>query len=103
MEDHAPTNDAPTNGSAAEQPPAAIALTGADAGGSLTNTDIAALSRERQQTLLSILPPAVAAILIANRPPMPPHVEDELRRATQTRKPIATPRSHASGTAARSV
>ncbi len=61
MEDHAPTNDTPTNGSAAEQPPAAIALTGADAGGSLTNTDIAALSRERQQTLLSILPPAVAA------------------------------------------
>ena len=80
MEDHTPTNDTPTNGSVAEQPPAAIALTGADTGGSLTNADIAALSRERQQTLLSILPPAVAAILITNRPPMPPHVEYEAHK-----------------------
>ena len=71
MEDPTPTNDTPTNGSAAEQPPTAIALTGASTGSSLTNADIAALSRERQHTLLSILPPAVAAILITNRPPMP--------------------------------
>ena len=80
MEDHTPTNDTPTNGSVTEQPPAAIALTSADTGGSLTNADIAALSRERQQTLLSILPPAVAAILITNRPPMPPHVEYEAHK-----------------------
>lgn len=40
----------------------------------------AALSRERLQTLLSILPPAVVAILITNRPPMPPHVEYEAHK-----------------------
>ena len=80
MNNEIPTSETPTNGSAAEQPPAAIALTDADTGGSLTNADITALSRERQQTLLSILPPAVAAILITNRPPMPPHVEYEAHK-----------------------
>ncbi|MYD84730.1 MAG: hypothetical protein F4Y14_00170, partial [Acidobacteria bacterium] len=80
MENDTPTNDAPTNGAAAEQPPTAIALTAAYPGGSLTNADFAALSRERQQTLLSLLPPAVAAILITNRPPIPPHVEYEAHK-----------------------
>ena len=41
----------------------------------LTSADVAALPRERQETLLSVLPPVVAAILITNRPPQPPHVE----------------------------
>ena len=48
--------------------------------GSLTNADAAALSRERLQTLLLILPPAVAAIVMANRPTMPPHVEYEAHK-----------------------
>ena len=83
MNNETPTNDTPTNGSAAAEPQAgAVALAGTDvhAGGTLTNADVAALSRERLQTLLSILPPAVAAILITNRPPMPPHVEYEAHR-----------------------
>lgn len=83
MDNDTPTNDTPTNGSAAgEQPAEAIALTGSDLhdGGSLTNTEITTLSRERLQTLLSILPPAVAAILITNLPPMPPHVEYQAHR-----------------------
>ena len=46
----------------------------------LTSADVAALSRERQKTLLSVLPAAVAAILITNRPPQPPHVEYEAHK-----------------------
>lgn len=83
MNNETPTNDSPTNGSATAEPQAGaieLAETDLHAGGSLTNADIAALSRERQQTLLSILPPAVAAILITNRPPMPPHVEYEAHK-----------------------
>ena len=87
MDNDTRTNDTPTNGSAAGpvagEPPAASlhqANGGLPPGGSLTNADVAALSRERLQTLLSILPPAVAAILITNRPPMPPHVEYEAHK-----------------------
>ena len=83
MDNETPTNDTPTNGSATAEPQAgaiALAETDVHAGGTLTNADVAALSRERLQTLLSILPPAVAAILITNRPPMPPHVEYEAHR-----------------------
>ena len=87
MDNDTPTNETPangsTNGSAAPEPQAGaieLAETDLHAGGSLTNADVAALSRERLQTLLSILPPRVAAILIANRPPMPPHVEYEAHK-----------------------
>ena len=78
MDNETPTNETPTNGSATADPQAgAIALAETDlhGGGSLSNAEFAALARERQQTLLSVLPPAVAAILITNRPPMPPQVE----------------------------
>lgn len=86
------TDDAPSNGPAtpdapASEPPTAPACAATaevHPGGSLTNADIAALSRERLETLLSILPPAVAAILITNRPPMPPHVEYEAHRKLVT-------------------
>jgi len=87
MDNETPTNETPTNGSAAGPAPSeprtdgiALAETDVHAGGTLTNADVAALSRERLQTLLSILPPAVAAILITNRPPMPPHVEYEAHK-----------------------
>ena len=87
MDKDSPTNDTQTNGSgpaaaAGETPASAPHHANGDlpAGGSLTNAEVAALSRERLQTLLSILPPAVAAILITNRPPMPPHVEYEAHR-----------------------
>ncbi|MCY4120420.1 MAG: ERF family protein [Acidobacteria bacterium] len=83
MDNDTPISETPTNGSASAEPQAgAIALDETDihAGGSLTNADVAALSRERLQTLLAILPPAVAAILITNRPPMPPHVEYEAHK-----------------------
>ena len=87
MDNETPTNDTPTNGSATRTAPSEprtdgieLAETDVHAGGTLTNADVAALSRERLQTLLSILPPAVAAILITNRPPMPPHVEYEAHR-----------------------
>ncbi len=87
MDKDTPTNDTQTNGSgpaaaAGETPASAPHHANGDlpAGGSLTNAEVAALSRERLQTLLSILPPAVAAILITNRPPMPPHVEYEAHR-----------------------
>ena len=87
MDNETPTNDTPTNGSATGTAPSEprtegieLAETDVHAGGTLTNADVAALSRERLQTLLSILPPAVAAILITNRPPMPPHVEYEAHK-----------------------
>ncbi|MCY4119816.1 MAG: hypothetical protein OXG72_02730, partial [Acidobacteria bacterium] len=90
MDNDTPTNDTPTNGAAAGRTTheatstadqhTASGLRAATAGGSLNNAEFAALSRERQQTLLSILPPAVAAILITNRPPMPPHVEYEAHK-----------------------
>jgi hypothetical protein len=80
------TDQTPTNGSAThaadERPAAPIEAAGADIqpGLLLTNADVAALSRERLQTLLAVLPPAVAAILITNRPPMPPQVEYDAHR-----------------------
>ena len=82
MTDTTPTNGAPAPAANGDQNAIAVEPATGDMqpGGSLTNADVAALSRERLQTLLSILPPAVAAILITNRPPMPPHVEYEAHR-----------------------
>ena len=59
----------------------------------LTNTEIANLSRERLETLLSVLPRNVAAVLITNRPPQPPHIEYEahkklIRALAKARKEI---------------
>ena len=59
----------------------------------LTNAEVASLSRERLETLLSILPANVAAVLITNRPPQPPHIEYEahkklIRALAKARKEI---------------
>ena len=60
----------------------------------LTNAEVANLSRERLETLLSVLPANVAAVLITNRrPPQPPHVEYEahkklIRTLAKARKEI---------------
>ena len=85
MEDQTPNTSTPTNGSAAaaaDEHPETILPTDAElgAGGSMSNAEFARLSRERQETLLRILPPAVAAVLITNRPPMPPHIEYQAHR-----------------------
>ena len=59
----------------------------------LTNPEVASLSRERLETLLSVLPANVAAVLVTNRPPQPPHVEYEahkklIRALAKARKEI---------------
>ena len=59
---------------------APAADTGPQTAQQLTNADIASLSRERLETLLSILPPNVVGILVTNRPPQPPHVEYEAHK-----------------------
>ena len=78
------------NGPQTAAPPA---NNGTYAAGQLTNADIASLSRERLETLLSVLPANVAAILITNRPPQPPHIEYEahkklIRALVKARKEI---------------
>ena len=59
----------------------------------LTNAEVASLSRERLETLLSVLPANVAAVLVTHRPPQPPHVEYEahkklIRALAKARKEI---------------
>lgn len=81
MENDKPTNDTTSNGSTTQQPPDGAETPPARyTAQTLTNADIAELSRERLQTLLQILPREVAAILITHRPPMPPHVEYEAHK-----------------------